>query len=81
MKMNFKPATVDHESRRDFVLAALRCTCLRVKEIDHELAAIGIALKGGFISPETALEWAEEVAPGCVGLIPEAITAKGVVAC
>ena len=55
----------------------LRCTCLRVKLIDNELAAIGTALKGGFISPEAALEWAEEVAPGCISFIPEAITAEG----
>ena len=70
----------DQDSRRDFVLASLRCTCLRVKLIDNELAAIGTALKGGFISPDTALEWAEEVAPGCVGFIPEAVTAEGVAA-
>jgi len=70
----------DSESWREFVLAALRSTNLRVKLIDAELSAIGVALKGGFISPETALEWAEEVAPGCVGFIPEAITADGVAA-
>lgn len=73
-------STIDTSSRRDFVLAALRCTCIRVRLIDNELAAIGTALKGNFISPETALEWAEEVAPGCVGFIPEAITANGGVA-
>jgi hypothetical protein len=65
-------------AQRDFVLAALRCTCLRVKLIDTELAAIGTALKGGFISPETALEWAHEVAPGCVVFVPDAITAGGI---
>jgi hypothetical protein len=81
MNAHVKPAVEpDLDSRRDFVLAALRSTCLRVKLIEHELAAAGIALKGGFISPETALEWAEEVAPGCVGFIPEAITAEGVIA-
>jgi hypothetical protein len=38
------------------------------------------ALKGGFISPETALEWAEDIAPGCVSFIPQAITAEGAIA-
>lgn len=67
----------DSASRRDFVLAALRSTCLRVKLIDNELAMIGTALKGGWISPETALEWAEDIAPGCVSFIPDAITIDG----
>ena len=78
MNAHVKPALVpDLASRRDFVLAALRCTCLRVKLIDNELVSIGVALKGGFISPETALEWAEYVAPGCVSFIPESISAEG----
>ena len=65
----------DETSRRDFVLAALRSTCLRVKLIENEITAIGTALGGGFITPDTALKWAEEVAPGCVGFIPETISA------
>ena len=80
MNAHVRPGpTPDHESRRDFVLAALRCTVLRVKLIDNELAAIGTALKGGYITSETALAWADEVAPGCVGFIPEAITAEGAI--
>jgi hypothetical protein len=67
----------DKASRRDFVLAALRSTCLRVKLIENEIAAIGVALRGGLIAPDVALEWAEEVAPGCVGFIPETISATG----
>jgi hypothetical protein len=62
-------------SRTEFVLASLRCTSLRVKLIENEITAIGVALKGGLISPDMALEWAEEVAPGCIGFIP--ITAYG----
>jgi hypothetical protein len=57
--------------RTEFTLAALRCACLRVKLIDNELAAIGIALKGGFISPDTALAWAEDIAPGCIAVVVE----------
>ena len=58
-------------SRQEFVLATLRCTCLKVRLIENELQAIGLALKGNFISPEVALDWAEEVAPGCIGHVPE----------
>jgi len=35
--------------------------------IEYELEAVGVALKGNFISPETALEWAEDVAPSYAG--------------
>jgi hypothetical protein len=58
------------QSSRDFVLASLRCTCLRIKLIENEITAIGTALRGGLISPDLALEWAEEMAPGCIGFIP-----------
>ena len=57
--------------RQEFVLATLRCTCLKVRLIENELQTIGLALKGNFISPEVALEWADEVAPGCIGYVPE----------
>ena len=77
MNVHVKPATPDLDSRRDFVLAALRSTCMRVKLIDNELAMIGTALKGGWITPETALEWAGDIAPGCVSFIPDAITLEG----
>jgi hypothetical protein len=67
----------DTDRRRDFVLAALRCTCLRVKLIENEITVIGTALKGGFITPDIALEWAAEMAPGCVGFIPNTVSAAG----
>src|ERR1700752_4751099 len=58
--------------RQEFVLATLRSVSLRVRLIDNEIAAAGTALKAGLISPETALEWVEEIAPGCVGYLPAA---------
>jgi hypothetical protein len=61
----------DHD-RQEFVLATLRSVSLRVRLIDNEIAAAGAALKGGLITPETALEWVNEVAPGCVGYLPAA---------
>lgn len=65
----------DEESRREFVLASIRVTRGRVHLIVSEIDAIGIALGKGLISADMALEWAEEVAPGCVGFIP--LTARG----
>ncbi|MGC2318512.1 MAG: hypothetical protein WA615_18790 [Bradyrhizobium sp.] len=66
----------DQASRREFVLAALRSTCLRVRLIEKELEQIGTALKEQLISPNMALEWAEAVAPGCVGFIPANVHAS-----
>ena len=64
------PAFTRSQASRTVVLASLRCTGLRVKLIENEITAIGVALKGGLISPDVALEWAEEVAPGCIGFDP-----------
>jgi hypothetical protein len=58
--------------RQAFVLATLRSVSLRVRLIASEIDAAGTALKGGLISPETALEWADEMAPGCIGYCPAA---------
>ena len=66
-------STAVQNIKQEFVLAALRCTCLKVRLIENELQTIGIALKGNFIGPELALDWAEEVAPGCVGYVPEMV--------
>ncbi len=70
----------DHDSRREFTLAAIRTAVLRVRLIEHELTAAGSALKAGLIAPETALEWVEEAAPGCLSFIPDVVTAEGVAA-
>jgi hypothetical protein len=43
-----------------------------VRLIANEIDTAGSALKGGLISPETALEWVNEVAPGCIGYLPAA---------
>jgi hypothetical protein len=71
-----KPCNSEHSEalrdRQEFVLATLRGASLRVRLIDNEIAAAGTALKAGLISPEAALEWVEEMAPGCVGYLPAA---------
>jgi hypothetical protein len=58
-------------SRQDYVLAVLRATCIRVRLIETELHTIGVALKGNLISPEMALECAQEIAPGCAAVVAE----------
>ena len=58
-------------SKQDYVLAVLRATCVRVRLIESELHTIGIALKGNLISPEMALECADEIAPGCAAVVAE----------
>jgi hypothetical protein len=40
----------------DYVLAEMRCAVLRAKLWQADLEAIGIALRGGLVSPEQALE-------------------------
>jgi len=56
-------------SSTEFVLAALRCTSLRVRLIELEIIQIGIGLKHGLISPECAIDLCNEVAPGCLDVV------------
>jgi hypothetical protein len=59
-----------HEPKTEFVLGAVKSAILRIDEIRQELVNAGVALKAGFISPQQALDWAEECAPGCIGYVP-----------
>ncbi|WP_050625656.1 hypothetical protein [Bradyrhizobium viridifuturi] len=61
-------------SNKQFVLAALRCTSLRVQLIREEVNMIGTALAADLLSPEIAVEWCNEVAPGCLDLVTPAIS-------
>lgn len=58
------------EPQAEFVLGALKSAILRVDEVRQELVNAGLALKAGFVTPQQALDWAEEAAPECVGYIP-----------
>ncbi len=58
-------------TKQDYVLAVLRATCVRVRLIESELHTIGIALRGNLISPEMALECADEIAPGCAMVVAQ----------
>jgi hypothetical protein len=57
-------------SQADFALAAIKSAVLRLDEIRQELINAGLALKASYITPQMALDWAEEFAPGCLGYIP-----------
>ena len=51
-------------SPRDFtgyLLAELRCASLRARILQADIDAVGLALKGGLISPDEALELLAEV--------------------
>jgi hypothetical protein len=50
-------SALDDETHREFLLAALRVASARAKLMDSEIVAIGVALKGRLIGPETAVEW------------------------
>jgi hypothetical protein len=71
-KLNNSKLSEAGMDRQEFVLATLRSASLRVRLIANEIDAAGTALKGGLISPETALEWVEQEAPGCIGYLPAA---------
>jgi hypothetical protein len=43
-------------SRREYLLAELRCAALRARLWQSDIDAIGLALKGGLIEPKQALE-------------------------
>jgi hypothetical protein len=43
-------------TRRDYLLAELRCAALRARLWQADIDAVGLALKSGLIEPEQALE-------------------------
>ena len=45
----------------EYLLAELRCAALRARLLQSDIEAIGLALKGGLISPDQALELLADV--------------------
>ena len=43
-------------TRRDYLLAELRCASMRARLQAHDIDAVGMALKAGLVEPEQALE-------------------------
>ena len=44
----------------DYLLGELRCASLRARIAAHDIDAIGLALKGGLISPDQAVDLLDE---------------------
>jgi hypothetical protein len=62
------------ESHREFLLSALRAASLRARMFEVEINSIGIALKGGLVTPVEALQWVKDIgALELVGMIPDGI--------
>jgi hypothetical protein len=57
----------------EFVLASLRTASQRLKLIDHEVIQIGVALKRGLITPRHAMDWCEQIAPGCLDVVSQTL--------
>ena len=68
-RMNGVSTAPDPVADAEYVLAALRCTSRRLKLINGQIIEIGVALSRGLISPQAAIDWCEEVAPGCIDLV------------
>ena len=43
-------------TRRDYLMAELRCASLRARLLQADIDAVGLALKAGLVEPEQALE-------------------------
>jgi hypothetical protein len=54
-------------TRRDYLLAELRCASLRARLWQADIDAVGMALKAGLVEPEQALELLHEC--DCLQLI------------
>jgi hypothetical protein len=57
------------EPSKEYTLALLRVVSRRLKHIDEEVVATGVALSQGLIDAKKAREMVEEVAPGCMDAV------------
>ena len=60
---------MSREPSKQYTLQLLRTVSARLKLIDQEVLAIGVALSDGLISPSKAREMSEEIAPGCLNSV------------
>jgi hypothetical protein len=54
-------------TRRDYLMAELRCASLRARLLQADIDAVGMALKAGLVEPEQALELLDDC--DCLALI------------
>jgi hypothetical protein len=62
----------DNDSYAAFVLAQLECAGLRARLLVADIDSAAVALRGGFIDPDTAMEWMGEI--GGLGVMSATIT-------
>jgi hypothetical protein len=53
---DLEPGPGGRENRIGYLLQELRCASLCAKLWQHDIEAVGLALKGGLVTPEQALE-------------------------
>jgi hypothetical protein len=63
-------AAIPVDPKKKFVLGSIKAAMRRVDEIRQEMENAGLALDAGFITPQQALDWVEEVAPLTIGYMP-----------
>jgi hypothetical protein len=63
------PGYINPEDNREYLLADLRLAHKRAELLVRDIQRIGIALKGGVIDCETALEWLWEA--NCLDFLTE----------
>jgi hypothetical protein len=53
----------------EYTLALIRVVSCRLKHIDEEVVATGVALSRGLIDAKKARQMVEEIAPGCIDVV------------
>jgi hypothetical protein len=62
------------ETHVEFLLAALRAAAARARAMQLDIDTIGVALRGGLISADTAVAWIRDAGLlQMVGAIPETV--------
>lgn len=57
------------EPAKEYTLPLIRVVSRRLKHIDEEVMATGVALSQGLIDTKEAREMVEDVAPGCMDAV------------
>jgi hypothetical protein len=70
---NVQDLTARSSAFTNFVLAQARCVRARASLAVNEIDFVGVALRGGFIGPNTAVAWLEETGVSLV--VPSSLEA------
>jgi hypothetical protein len=77
MNQHIKPPAINRAPSKDYTLALIRVASRRLKHIDEEVIATGVALSSGLITAARAREIVEEIAPGCIDAVSLSILDGG----